>query len=141
MALQRRKSKNKRLEMPCKDVCNSYCNTSGNHVANIIGKIWGMCLQRQNQRGRDLLTVGYNIQPPLAGLVCKVSVFSFEECTPELISCHMIFQGGLLGRALGVHLCDTVWGHVGVGCKLTACKWAYLGQCGNHTKYFTLLPN
>lgn len=60
--------------------------------SNIIGKIWGMCLQRQNQRSRDLLSVGYNIQLPLAVLAYKVSAaFSFKECISELISRHMIF--------------------------------------------------
>lgn len=92
--------------MPWKDICNSYCNTSGKHIASLIGKVWGMDLQRQNQWSRDLLTVGYNIQLPLAGLVCEVcAAFSFKECKTELISWHMIFQGLLLGRAVRVHLC------------------------------------
>lgn len=53
--------------------------------------------------------MGYNIQLPLAGLVCKLSAaFSFEECKTELISWHMIFQDWLLGRAVRGHLCRDV---------------------------------
>lgn len=48
----------------------------------------------------------YNIQLPLAGLVCEVSAaFSFKECKTELISWYMIFQDWLLGWAVRVHLC------------------------------------
>lgn len=83
--------------------------------SNIIGKIWGMCLQRQNQQSKGLLSVGYNTQLPLAGLVYKVSAaFSFKERISELISCHMVFQDWLPGRGLRVHLCSRLQHSVGV---------------------------
>lgn len=93
MALQRRKSKNKRFEMPRKDDWNSSCNTDGEHVASITGEIEGTCLQRQKHRGRDLLVVGCNAHQPLGRLVCRVAAaFSSKECACELKSCKRVWS-------------------------------------------------